>query len=127
MLFQSSGKVKYTGERKGMNKTRGLCAKQDREFVREPSFVRTLHFQQHRKREKREREKTKRAMLPSVSFIDDEDTSQQVFKCWKYSTREFCTERRFRRPRRTCDRSTFAKIVYERGEQGGRERNRGDE
>lgn len=40
--------------------------------------------------------------------------------------RELCTERRFRRPRHTCDRSTFAKIMYERGERG-EERNRGDE
>lgn len=54
-------------------------------------------------------------MFPSVSFIDDEVTSQQVLQYWKCSTREreLCAEHRFCQPRRICDRSTFAKIMYE--------------
>lgn len=83
-----------------------------REFVCEPSFVRTatLCFQQHNKKE---REKIERATLPSVPFVGDEVTSQQVLECWKCSTRELC--RTSVSPRRICDRSIFAKIVYERG------------
>lgn len=74
-----------------------------------------MRFQQHSMKEK---EKTKRATLPSAPFVDDEVTSQQVLECWMCSARELCTEHRFRRLRRTYDRSTFAKVVYEGGEQG---------
>lgn len=48
--------------------------------VRELRFIRTGNFAflATQSQSERKREKTKRAMLPSVSFVDDEVTSQQV-------------------------------------------------
>lgn len=74
-------KYQYTEERKRMNKTGGLCARQEpEEFVRELRLIRTgsFAFLATQSGRERKREKTKRAMLPSVPFVDDEVTSQQV-------------------------------------------------
>lgn len=64
-----------------------------RELVRESSFVRFCNFAFPATQQEREREKIKRAMFSSVSFIDDEVTSQQVLQYWKCSTRELCAHR----------------------------------
>lgn len=60
-------------------------------------------------------------MLPSVPFVDDEVTSQQVLVLEVLYERALHRECRFRRPRSTWDRSTFAKDCVWKRARGGEE------